>query len=278
MEIYAVLINLRRSRDRLAYQQEQLARLGIHYERLEAVEAESIPEAEFQKRSQQWQRPLSRGEVACFLSHRLAWRRVVAEQVPMLILEDDAVLSDNLATVLAGLKPTSDSLIYNLETGRGRKLVSKRRSESLPLGHSTVKIYRDSGGSAAYVITPKAAEICLQRAERHTAQADAFVNVMPRVQIEPGLAVQMDMLEGMISGDMRPAAVSTIHRTFAKPSPLRKLVRRPRMKLRRLASNLQVIGVQLATLGRAKKRAVPYCPSIAAAANSKPQRQFSVAG
>jgi hypothetical protein len=165
-----------------------------------------------------------------------------------------------------------------LETGRGRKLVSLRRSESLPLGHSTVKIHRDSGGSAAYVITPKAAEICLQRAERQTAQADAFVNSMPRMQIEPGLAVQMDMLEGMVLGDMRPTAVSTINRTFAEPTPLQKLVRRPRMKARRLAANLYIVGLQLATLGRARKRAVPYCPSIAAAANSKPQRQFGVAG
>jgi hypothetical protein len=128
------------------------------------------------------------------------------------------------------------------------------------------------------VITPKAAEICLRRAERHTAQADAFVNVMPRVQIEPGLAVQMEMLEGMVLGEMRPTAVSTINRTFAQPSPLQKLIRRPRMKLRRLAANLNIIGLQLTTLGRAKKRAVPYCPSIAAKANAKPSRQFGVAG
>ena len=278
MEIHAVLINMRRSRDRMAFQQEQLTRLGIRFERLEAVAGESIPDAEFRRRSQQWQRPLTRGEVACFLSHRVAWQRVVDEQRPMLILEDDAVLSDKVVAVLEGLTPTSDSLIYNLETGRGRKLVSRRTTGSLPLGHSIVKIHRDTGGSAAYVITPKAAEICLKRAVHHTAQADAFVNVMPRVQIEPGLAVQMVMLEGMVEGEMRATAVSTIVRDPLESSTLHKLVRRPRMKLRRLAANLYIIGLQLATLGRAQKRAVPYCPSIAAAANSKPQRQFGAAG
>ena len=267
MEIHALLINMRRSADRLEYQRRQLDCMGIGFERLEAVDAADISDREFGGRSQQWQRPLSRPEVGCFLSHRLVWQRVVEAGRPLLVLEDDAVLSDHLAAVLAGLTPSAESLIYNLETGRGRKLLSIWPTASLPLGHSTVRIYRDSGGSAAYIITPEAAAACLKRAERHTAPADAFLNAMPRLQIEPGLAVQMEMLAGMLQGDLRATAVSTMRRMSTETSVLRKLVRRPRMKLRRLDSNLQTAALQVMTLVRAKKRWVPYCPSIEAKAN-----------
>jgi glycosyl transferase family 25 len=204
--------------------------------------------------------------VGCFLSHRLAWQRVVRAQRPLLIFEDDVVLSENLVPVLAGLTPSPGPVVYNLETGHGRKLVSIWPTEPLPAGHATVKIYRDSGGSAAYLMTPQAAAICLDRAERYTAPADAYMNNMPlaRLQIEPGLAVQMDMLEGLRQGELRSTAASTMQRTYTQTSVLRKLVRRPRMKLRRLDANLQTAAVQVMTLARAKKRVVPYCPTIAA--------------
>ncbi len=262
MEIHAVLINLRRSPDRLEFQRQQLARLGIRFERLEAVDGQSISDLEFRTRSRHWLRPLGRNEIGCFLSHRLAWQRVVAEQRPMLILEDDVVLSDNLTAVLAGLTLSKESAVYNLETTIGRKLLSLWTTDSLPLGYCTRKIHRDSGGSGAYVIAPKMAEICLKRAERHTAPSDAFLNAMPRLQIEPALALQIFLLPAQLKGDLRTVCASTIARTTDDSSPLHKLVRRPRMKLRRLISNLQTIALQARTLGRARKRWVPYCPTI----------------
>jgi hypothetical protein len=90
---------------------------------------------------------------------------------------------------------------------------------------------------------------------------------MPRLQIEPGLAVQMVALAGMMQGDMRATAISTMRRAPRETSVLRRLVRRPRMKLRRLDSNLQTAALQVMTLARAKKRWVSYCPTIEAKAN-----------
>jgi anti-sigma-K factor RskA len=77
----------------------------------------------------------------------------------------------------------------------------------------------------------------------------------------------MDMLEGLRQSELRSTAASTMQRTSTDASVLRKLVRRPRMKLRRLDANLQTAAVQVITLARAKKRVVPYCPTIAAKVN-----------
>ena len=115
METHALLINLRRSANRLEFQTRQFGELGLAFERLDAVDAAEIAEREFRQRSRQWQRPLSRPEVGCFLSHRLAWQQIVRANRPLLVFEDDVILSENLVTVLAALTPPKGPLVYNLD-------------------------------------------------------------------------------------------------------------------------------------------------------------------
>src|SRR4051794_12383587 len=103
MNADVLLINLRQSSDRLRFQEQQFARLGIPFERLDAVEANSIAEGVYADVVCAWQRPISRGELGCFLSHRVAWQRVVDSGRSALVVEDDVLLSDNLVTVLSQL-------------------------------------------------------------------------------------------------------------------------------------------------------------------------------
>ena len=67
---------------------------------LKAVSLEDINQAEYEKISQDWERPLRRAEVACFLSHLKAWKEVATLNEPVLILEDDALLTNKTAEIL----------------------------------------------------------------------------------------------------------------------------------------------------------------------------------
>lgn len=95
------VINLDRSQERLEMITDCLNRLEIGFTRVSAVDAHSISETELVKVRQEicmrtMGRRMSIGEVACFISHRLALQEFVKSGAAFaLILEDDAVLSQN---------------------------------------------------------------------------------------------------------------------------------------------------------------------------------------
>ena len=111
-----LLINLDGSAERLKKASSQLAAAGRSFERLPAVDGRLLPESE-RSRLAPWDRkaffkPLSPGEIGCYLSHLAALERIVKEGWPRaLVLEDDFVLRpgfrDGLQEVLsrAGQRP-----------------------------------------------------------------------------------------------------------------------------------------------------------------------------
>ncbi|MCX6919771.1 MAG: glycosyltransferase family 25 protein [Verrucomicrobia bacterium] len=93
-----LLINLDGSAERLKKASSQLAAAGISFERLPAVDGRLLPESE-RSRIAPWDRkaffkPLSPGEIGCYLSHLAALERIVKEGWPRaLVLEDDFILT-----------------------------------------------------------------------------------------------------------------------------------------------------------------------------------------
>ncbi|CAA2140073.1 hypothetical protein HYPP_01759 [Hyphomicrobium sp. ghe19] len=100
MPIPIFLINLDRSKDRLAYMRRQAAELGLQMERLPAVEGRNVPEwlrSEFTPSTR-----MSDGEVGCYASHLVAARTIVARDLPYaIVLEDDAELSAGFNAIAA---------------------------------------------------------------------------------------------------------------------------------------------------------------------------------
>ena len=87
---------------------EQLDAAGLAYERIEAVDGRELDAVEpvrgfspeLNRRS--YPRLLSRGEIACYLSHLQALRRLVETGAPAaVILEDDVVLGPDFCEALA---------------------------------------------------------------------------------------------------------------------------------------------------------------------------------
>jgi GR25 family glycosyltransferase involved in LPS biosynthesis len=90
------VINLDRSKDRLDTFQARAAERGLVFQRVPAVEGAAISDSEFDA----WHAkcrlcvPMTRTEVACFLSHRKAWSLVQASADPWaFVTEDDIVFA-----------------------------------------------------------------------------------------------------------------------------------------------------------------------------------------
>jgi glycosyl transferase family 25 len=95
-----LLINVASATDRLEEARAQLDQQGIDWERLDAVTPKSdefaVPEL-----SSKWYRGLTNGEVACYLSHKKAWRQAIDAGVDYLVvLEDDLIIDGPLKKII----------------------------------------------------------------------------------------------------------------------------------------------------------------------------------
>ncbi|WP_319532961.1 glycosyltransferase family 25 protein [uncultured Cohaesibacter sp.] len=100
---FVQVINLVRQRDRRDAIQQRMAELGIDCKILKAVDYKDLSEAEIAAQGPEFSlrmlRPLSKGEVACSMSHRQALYNIAESQYEYgIILEDDAVLPDDFLT------------------------------------------------------------------------------------------------------------------------------------------------------------------------------------
>jgi GR25 family glycosyltransferase involved in LPS biosynthesis len=101
------VLNLDRATDRMAHMDALLKSLNLEYERIPAIDGSKLTEQEIKANySPFWfglfhGRQISRGELGCAMSHRLAYQRIVAEQLPeALICEDDIELAAELPRIL----------------------------------------------------------------------------------------------------------------------------------------------------------------------------------
>ena len=167
------VINLDRRPDRWAAMCEQLDRLGIEAERIAAVDAETLAKQE------RWEcgnggpmtmrrtRQVDIGALACARSHRKAMRAFLDTTASAaLILENDAELAADTAAVLesTGWWPRNMlALRLEMTYPAGRRWKSAVPLWSAvartPTGRTVHRFERGSGGSAAYLLTRKGAEV-----------------------------------------------------------------------------------------------------------------------
>ncbi len=101
MRLHVFLINLDRSVDRLARCAPILDRLGVSWERVPGVEGRALDADQLKALNPQpaprnaWFRPLTAGEIGCFLSHLRCWQLIEARDIDCgLVLEDDFTAFD----------------------------------------------------------------------------------------------------------------------------------------------------------------------------------------
>lgn len=105
------LINLDKSIERLKKSSERLTAQNIQFERIPAIDGTKLTNAEIQAHyssqlnSKQYYRNLGYGEIGCFLSHRLAWQKIVEQKLQYaIVLEDDFQLVGDLSAVFSTIE------------------------------------------------------------------------------------------------------------------------------------------------------------------------------
>ena len=184
--IRTLVINLASARARMEMMARQLDYLGLDWERLEAVTPETLSPGSDDAMWQRWQRPLRVTEMALTASHMAAWRQV--GEAPLLVLEDDALLSEGIADFLqyaAGLTGVDH---ISLETRGRKKLLDRAPGAAWPM-------WQDRTGSAAYIVWPSGARALLARAAEVAAPSDALISEtrMTSHQAVPAQAIQFDI-------------------------------------------------------------------------------------
>jgi len=110
-----LLINLNQSTERLQASQKKLSLAGLSFERIEAVDGRLLKVDEINRISM-WKKsdffkPLSPGEIGCYLSHIAATERIVKEGWPLaVVLEDDFELHPNFRNLLNNIVNSTDTL------------------------------------------------------------------------------------------------------------------------------------------------------------------------
>ncbi|WXT99938.1 MAG: hypothetical protein Ctma_0644 [Catillopecten margaritatus gill symbiont] len=186
------VINLKSATERRAFQRQQLTKLNLGFEFIDATTIKDISNETYQKHYYDWQRPLQKTEVACYFSHQKLWSRVVADNQPALILEDDVLLSKHTAEILKELEKRTNLEMVNLEVFDRKKYVSKN-SEPIK-NHQLFYLHQDRAGAAAYILYPKGAKKLLQYQQHGIALADVHLHNCPSLnsyQVEPACAVQL---------------------------------------------------------------------------------------
>ena len=195
----AIVINLKRSKDRMSYMTQQLDRLNISFKRIEAVDAHDIDSNLYHKHAYDWNRILRRVEVACFFSHKKAWEYVVKQGEPSIIFEDDVILSEAIVDALNYIGKHQKYNFINLETSYRKKLIHKR-IEPLTNKVSLSRLLHNKSGAAAYILSPKYARFLLSNYKKKgVALADAALYdnhfKLSQYQLVPAVAIQIQECE-----------------------------------------------------------------------------------
>lgn len=248
----AVFINLDRAGERRLFMERQGERLGLAFERVRAVEAGEIDAALSARLNGRWERPLTPAELGCFLSHHGLWREIAEGSAPVLVLEDDAILSRHLTDALPVLAGFGRAEFLNLESFERRRFVA-RKALALRDGVAVRRVFRDKSGSAAYFLWPAGARKLLARAERGAAPVDAFLHGVAGLdawQAEPALAIQAHLWERRHGGAPISGATSIQAPRGRLPLTLGNLA----FHGRRIATQLRLAGHHLRRLGPATYR------------------------
>ncbi len=252
-----LVINLNSATHRLNFQSRQLARMGLEFERIEALEASDPPSPESTARATQWQRPMRQGEICCLESHEKAWKIISTGEEFGLILEDDAVLSSKLPEILKAVSNQSQIEHATLEV-RGRKKILARSARALTPETNLVRLYQDRTGAAAYIISPKGAKKLLAQSSKAAGLADAIIASCYQLsswQLEPALAFQLDQCEQYGLKPPIDPKTSIGTKLTPKPAPT-KTLDAYRYKARRAWAQIRMSLRQLRVLTIAHRRHV----------------------
>ena len=232
----ALVINLKIAIARMAFQQEQLTSMGIAWKRLPAVTINDIQMDADDIYWDGWQRPIAPAERACLRSHMTGWQMVYDNGAACLILEDDALLADDLPTILAAASQIQNIDLLQLETRNRAKFLGTNVFDVGPAQARELLI--DRGGAAGYVLWPTGARKLLDYVAGTPGLADSVIakpGLLRAAQVVPAQVIQNDMAQFYNVPQEWPPETSSVSSAFH-----RKARKSPAQSLRRIMAQLSL--------------------------------------
>jgi glycosyl transferase family 25 len=164
-----LVVNLERNPERWRHARSAYASAGFAVERLPAVDGRELSDADIaavmdaERNRRRYKRTLTRGEIGCYLSHRLAWSRIAASGAAGgYVFEDDIEPTEMLAlamTLIESRQPDWDMV----------KLFRGRAAARMAGGAGALSFRKPmvlSASTEAYAVSRQGAEKLLRHAAR----------------------------------------------------------------------------------------------------------------
>ncbi|WP_157020163.1 glycosyltransferase family 25 protein [Mesorhizobium xinjiangense] len=246
------LINLDRAPERLERMTCVLDELDLAFTRIAATDGRTLSTTELDH----WvdrnaDRRLAPGEVACFLSHRRCWQRIVDEGLPYaVVLEDDLHFGLDAELVLGDaswIPPGTD--VVKIETKLDPTQIDK--AVTAAVGERTLHKLRDKHvGGGAYIVSSEGAQRLLQMSQSLSNPVDHFIfnpelasaASLQTFQLVPAVCIQ-DFVVKDRKGELGLGSDLHEERAQRKPRGLAKLwreIKRPFFKFVRFVRTIAV--------------------------------------
>lgn len=202
MSIKTFVISLPEATIRRAQVQKQLQTAKLDFTFFDAIDGRNFdvrqqPSYNSRKRRLYFGRDMSGGELGCMLSHRAIYEKMLAENIDMaLVLEDDAVIHEDLSDVIESLKscPVPFDLVRFLSSPKVAKL--KQRVVVPLTGQYTLnRLCTTPGGAHGYIITNAGAQKLLKHTQHYhlpidTLMGHCWTTGLNAFIVQPGLVWQ----------------------------------------------------------------------------------------
>lgn len=223
-EQFGVYVLTMRDETRIASIERQMSDLGLAFEYIDATVLKDIEHSDLpidrDAIQERYGRMLAKGEVSCFLSHRIIWQQVVDAGKSSVIFEDDALIESDIQLFLERLADATISfdvmlLGHSKKDHRQKKLYHflEPLKRWKPLG--AFKLGRGfktwPSGAVGYVVTPMGAAKLLAASNTISSVLDDwpyFESAGVKVQEVRPLLVWEDFIniESSLEGDRQTPA------------------------------------------------------------------------
>lgn len=173
----SLVISLQKSLERRISAKEILNQYNIDFEFLDAVDGRVDKHPLLERYNQKefllnYGRPAVPGELGCYASHFLAWQHCVDLNEPIIIFEDDFILSKEfLSAMLATEKLIDKYGFIRLEPTNKKPQIAIKKEE----GFSLVKFLKVPQCLTCYAISPHVAKELIQHSNEMRCPVDVFI-------------------------------------------------------------------------------------------------------
>ncbi|NNC77111.1 MAG: hypothetical protein HKN77_04055 [Woeseiaceae bacterium] len=173
-----IVISLKSAVERRKSISRQLDATGLQYQFLDARDGREGAKRFFKGYDDeqfllQTGRQAVPGEIGCYASHVAAWQMCVADDKPLVVLEDDAQIAANFVAALRQCEQfIEDCGFIRLQTEwKGRKKLVLRADD----GFSLYRYSKFPHSAAGYVIMPRVAKVFCRESAVLSAPVDVFM-------------------------------------------------------------------------------------------------------